>query len=109
MWHQALWWISEKTMRRLFIRIIGLALIGGLVLLIRRKSSPGGIIRGGVPPESETTCPSGHPIKGNIRPPDEYIFYVPGEPTYDRIHPEICFATVEDARKAGFEPVMPTT
>ncbi len=96
-------------MRRLFIGIIGLALLSGLVLVIRRISSLGSTIRGGVPPESETTCPSGHPIKGNIRPPDEYIFHVPGEPTYDRIHPEICFATVEDARKAGFEPAMPTT
>ncbi len=91
-------------MRRLLIGIIGLGLLGGLARLIRRASSPGGTVREGVPPESEQTCPTGYPIKGNIKPPDDFIFHVPGEATYDQTQPEICFATVEDARKAGFEP-----
>lgn len=96
-------------MRRFLIGIIGITFLGGLVWLIRRILPPGGAIQVGVPPESETTCPAGYPIKGNIKPPDDYIFHVPGKAAYDQTHPEICFATVEDARRAGFEPVTPTT
>jgi hypothetical protein len=91
------------------IGVIGIGLFGGLVCLIRRTSLPGSTVREGVPPESEITCPAGYPIKGNIRPPDDFIFHAPGEAAYDHIHPEICFATVEDARKAGFEPAALTT
>ncbi|CCF86109.1 sunset domain-containing protein [Nitrolancea hollandica] len=95
-------------MRRLLIGIIGIGLLGGLVWLIRRTCVPIGTVREGVPPESETACPAGYPIKGTIRPPDDFIFHVPGEATYDQTLPEICFAAVEDARKAGFEPAALT-
>lgn len=95
-------------MRWLLIGVIGIGLLGGLAWLIRRIPFPGGTIREGVPPESETTCPTGYPIKGNIKPPDDFIYHVPGEATYDQTHPEICFATVEDARKAGFDPAVLT-
>ncbi len=95
-------------MRWLLIGIIGIGFLGGLVWLIRRTWVPSGPIREGVPPESETTCPTGYPIKGTIKPPDDFVFHVPGEAIYDQTHPEICFATVEDARKAGFEPAALT-
>lgn len=91
-------------MRRLLVGIMGIGLLGRLVWIIRRMSSADGVIREGVPPESETACPASYPIKGNIRPPDDFIFHVPGDSDYVHIHPEICFATVDDARKAGFAP-----
>ena len=95
-------------MRRLLMDIIGIGALAGLLWAVRRMSSPGGVIREGVPPASETDCPPGYPIKGNIKPPDGYVFHVPGEARYDQTHPEICFAAVEVARKAGFVPAAPT-
>jgi hypothetical protein len=94
-------------MRRVPVGIIGIGALAGLLWAVRRMSSPSGVIREGVPPESETGCPPGYPIKGNIKPPDDFVFHVPGEARYDQSHPEICFATVEDARKAGFVPAVP--
>ncbi|WP_022867696.1 hypothetical protein [Schaalia vaccimaxillae] len=45
------------------------------------------------------TCPSSHPIKGNK---NSYIYHLPGQRHYARTKAEICFATQDDARSAGF-------
>jgi hypothetical protein len=50
-------------------------------------------------------CPASHPIKGNIRTRnghDERIYHTPGSQYYDRTSADACFATVDDARAAGF-------
>ena len=50
-------------------------------------------------------CPATHPIKGNVRTRnghDERIFHAPDSQYYDRTTADTCFATVEDARSAGF-------
>jgi len=46
-------------------------------------------------------CPDGYPIKGNITPHSR-IYHVPGSPVYVATDPEICFATEDAAREAGF-------
>jgi hypothetical protein len=50
-------------------------------------------------------CPATHPIKGNVRTRnghDERLYHAPDSPYYERTTAETCFATVEDARAAGF-------
>lgn len=63
--------------------------------------------QGSAQPESETTCPTGYPVKGNIRPNGEKLYHVPGQVSYSRTHPERCFATEMDARNAGYRPAWP--
>lgn len=47
-------------------------------------------------------CPSTHPIKGTFQS-DGGTFYTKDNKTYDRVKPDICFATLEFARdQAGF-------
>lgn len=50
------------------------------------------------------SCPASHPIKGNRNREGELIFRSPNETFYDRTKPEICFATEDHARAAGFRP-----
>lgn len=54
-----------------------------------------------VPGTGTAACPDGYPIKGNA---SSRIYHLPGESSYDRTIPEICFATAEDATAAGFRP-----
>lgn len=54
-----------------------------------------------VPGTGTAACPDGYPVKGNA---SSRIFHLPGESSYDRTVPEICFATAEDATAAGFRP-----
>ncbi len=54
-----------------------------------------------VPGTGTATCPDGYPVKGNA---SSRIYHLPGESSYDRTVPEICFATAEDAAAAGFRP-----
>ncbi|HEU4793087.1 MAG TPA: hypothetical protein VFS96_05470 [Nitrolancea sp.] len=63
--------------------------------------------QGSAEPESETTCPSGYPVKGNVRTNGERLYHVPGQSSYGRTHPECCFATEADARSAGYRPAWP--
>lgn len=58
----------------------------------------------GVAPASQTTCPSSHPVKGNqgSRSNVEWIYHVPGSPSYAATHPERCFATAAEAAAAGY-------
>ncbi|MEA2511389.1 MAG: hypothetical protein QOJ59_876 [Thermomicrobiales bacterium] len=44
-------------------------------------------------------CPADFPIKGNA---SSRIYHLPGEPTYEATHPEICFATEEAAVELGY-------
>lgn len=49
-------------------------------------------------------CPPEYPIKGNKGSSGELIYHVPGGQFYDRTEPEVCFATEDEARAAGFRP-----
>jgi hypothetical protein len=44
-------------------------------------------------------CPSDHPIKGNL---PSRIYHRPDQSSYGRTEPEICFASEDAARMAGF-------
>jgi len=49
--------------------------------------------------DGSATCPDEHPIKGNA---SSRIYHLPGESSYARTIPQICFATEDDAKSAGF-------
>ncbi len=56
----------------------------------------------GVAPESKTTCPESAPIKGN-QTKKAWIYHAPGESSsYGATHPERCFATADEALRAGY-------
>jgi phospholipase C len=62
--------------------------------------SPGG---GGVSPVDALTCPAGFPIKGNTqKSTGRKLYHMPGEGSYNRTKPEVCFATRADAEAAGY-------
>jgi micrococcal nuclease len=44
-------------------------------------------------------CPPGRPVKGNL---PSGIYHLPGQPSYEATNPERCFASAEEAEKAGF-------
>jgi hypothetical protein len=46
-------------------------------------------------------CPPNLPVKGNL---PSRVFHVPGQPNYDRVIPEVCFASEEAAADGGFRP-----
>jgi len=48
------------------------------------------------------SCPPDRPIKGNISKKGERIYHTPSSKYYNRTKPEACFATEEEARKAGY-------
>lgn len=58
---------------------------------------PGGSVRG----DGSPNCPTGYPIKGNAR---SRIYHMPTDSSYEATVPELCFATEEDAKAAGFRP-----
>jgi micrococcal nuclease len=41
-------------------------------------------------------------VRGNIRAGGEKIYHLPGDPAYDRVHPEETFASPEEAEAAGY-------
>lgn len=51
-------------------------------------------------PESVSTCPSTHPVKGNIG--TERIYHLSTGSYYSRTQPEECFGTAADAVAAGY-------
>lgn len=56
----------------------------------------------GVAPVDAWTCPTSHPIKGNLTThTGECIYHVRGGAFYGKTKPELCFATEEQAREAG--------
>jgi trigger factor len=56
---------------------------------------PSGAIEG----TGEAECPEGYPIKGNA---SSNIYHLPGQSSYDKTIPEICFASEDDATTAGY-------
>jgi hypothetical protein len=54
---------------------------------------------GAVPGDGTEECPVGYPIKGNTA---SLRFHNPGQPSYNRTIPEICFQSAEAAEAAGF-------
>lgn len=48
---------------------------------------------------SNWSCPSGYPIKGNE---SSMIYHVPGGQFYSRTNPEMCFSSTAAARAAGY-------
>jgi hypothetical protein len=51
--------------------------------------------------DGETSCPAEFPIKGNQ---NSHIYHLPGESSYDRTIPEICFADEQTAQSMGYRP-----
>lgn len=51
---------------------------------------------------SGSSCPSSHPIKGNVAESGERIYHEPGWRYYDATIPEECFASSEDAEAGGY-------
>lgn len=57
--------------------------------------------QGWVKGDGTRECPASFPIKGNA---NSMIYHQPGESSYDVTIPEICFATEDDAKAAGYRP-----
>ena len=53
---------------------------------------------------SGSDCPPSQPVKGNHSSSGEWIYHVPGGQFYRVTKPEACFATADDARRAGYRP-----
>ena len=51
------------------------------------------------PQASTWNCPADKPIKGNAQ---SGIYHIPGGQYYKETKPERCFATEQDAQKAGY-------
>lgn len=49
-----------------------------------------------------TDCPSSVPVKGNLNKKGNKIYHEAKESGYQQVKPEICFADVATAQKAGF-------
>lgn len=57
----------------------------------------------GVAPASKTECPRTHPVKGKINArTGTRIYHTPGGRYHDRTQPDRCFASVQDAVRAGY-------
>lgn len=65
----------------------------------QRRMESNWVPEGAVKGDGTSSCPAGHPIKGNA---NSGIYHRPSDPTYPSTVPEYCFATEEDAKKAGF-------
>jgi hypothetical protein len=57
-------------------------------------------------PLSRTVCPPSHPIKGNRTSAGELIYHVPGGASYAQTEAEECFATEDDAVRAGYRRAL---
>ena len=57
----------------------------------------------GLPPISDTVCPSTHPVKGNFTTSssEHCIYLVPSDRFYHKTRPRSCYATVGDAKQDG--------
>lgn len=65
----------------------------------QRKQLSGSVPQGAVQGDGNPVCPTEFPIKGNA---NSRIYHRPTDPSYEPTIPEYCFATEEDAQKAGF-------
>lgn len=59
--------------------------------------APAGAVRG----DGTAACPEDYPVKGNA---SSMLYHSPGSPSYKRTVPEFCFASVDAAEAAGFNP-----
>lgn len=76
--------------------VVAAALVGaGWFLLANGQDS------GSVDP-SGRSCPSSHPIKGNVSQSGDTIFHRPGWQYYDATWPEECFSSGSAAEDAGY-------
>jgi hypothetical protein len=50
---------------------------------------------------TDPDCPPDFPIKGNL---PSRVYHLPGQPTFERTIPELCFADEDAAMSAGFRP-----
>ncbi|MEO6019355.1 MAG: 50S ribosomal protein L17 [Knoellia sp.] len=57
--------------------------------------------KGAVAPTADGSAPEGHTVKGNA---DSGKYHVEGSQWYDQTEAEFWFASVDDAKAAGFEP-----
>ena len=59
--------------------------------------------RPGVAPQDAWACPATHPIKGNFTTysGERCIYHVLGGQFYGKTKPERCYATTDEARRAG--------
>lgn len=60
-----------------------------------------GSVSDGVAPNGRD-CPDDHPIKGNL---PSRIYHRSGDPDFDNVNPERCFANAASAEADGFRPV----
>ena len=72
----------------------------------KKSSSPSSTLSAeaeklGVKPTG-TDCPSNAPVKGNLNKKGNKIYHEAKEAGYKQVKPEICFADVPTAQKAGF-------
>lgn len=85
------------------MRVLFCGLLIAISLLLipsTRGAQPVGQV--GVPPKDPWTCPTSHPIKGNLTTrTGECIYHLRGGAFYDKTKPELCFATEEEARRGG--------
>lgn len=65
----------------------------------QRRQQSDWVPQGAVKGDGNPVCPAEYPIKGNA---NSRIYHRPSDPSYEPTIPEFCFATEEDARKAGF-------
>ena len=54
---------------------------------------------GAVPGDGSHDCPPDYPVKGNL---PTMRYHLPGQPSYGRTIPEVCFQSAEAAEAAGF-------
>jgi hypothetical protein len=57
----------------------------------------------GVLPTNETDCPKDASVKGKISKKRGEVYYLAQSKNYDRLKPDLCFSTKENAEKAGFK------
>ena len=64
-----------------------------------RRNASGRVPEGAVRGDSSGSCPADYPIKGNA---NSRIYHRPSDQSYEHTIPEFCFASEQDAQRAGF-------
>jgi hypothetical protein len=66
----------------------------------------GSLERPGSPATGPWACPASHPIKGYVLGESgRHVYFVPAHPFYDEASPERCYASEDEARRDGSQPV----
>jgi hypothetical protein len=98
---------ATDILRRLGGAGRALILLAWLILLFVPASAlaQSSSSRPGVAPTDAWTCPASDPIKGNLTTrTGECIYHVRSGAYYGKTKPERCFATEDEARRAGCQP-----